>query len=52
MSATNPSPHFKDSEQNITRTVEGKLQGVQAEIRNLERKFEVADGKMQAHYHK
>ena len=32
------------------RAVEGKLLGVQAEIRELERKFEAAVGKMQAHY--
>ena len=51
MSTTNPSPHFKDLEQKNTRAVEGKLRGVQAKIRELERKFEVADGKIQAHYH-
>ena len=32
--------------------MEGSLQGVQAEIQELERTFEAADGKTQAHYHK
>ena len=31
--------------------MEGSLQGVQADIWELERKFEVADGKAQAYYH-
>ena len=51
MSTTNPSSCFKGLEQKITRAVEGKLQGVQAEVKELERKSEVADGKTQAHYH-
>ena len=34
-----------------TRAVEGRFWGVQAEIWELERKFEVADGKTHAHYH-
>ena len=51
MSTTNPSPCFKDLEQRTTRAVEGNMWGVQAEISELEWKFKVADGKMQAHYH-
>ena len=51
MSTTDPSPHFRDSEQRMTRAVEESLWGVQAKIQELERKFMVADGKTQAHYH-
>ena len=36
----------------MIRVMEGSLWGVQAEIWELERKFEMADGKAQAHYHK
>ena len=51
MSTTNPSSYFKSFGQWTTRAMEGSLQGVQAEICELERKLEVADGKTQAHYH-
>ena len=52
MSISNPSPHFKGLGQRITRAVEGGLLRMQAEIHELERRFEVVDGKTQAHYHK
>ena len=51
MSTVNLSPHFKGLQQKMTRAVEGRLFGVPGKIRELERKFEAADGKMQAHYH-
>ena len=35
----------------MTRAVEGKLQRAQTKIRELERNFEVAAGKMHARYH-
>ena len=50
MSTTNPSPHFKGPEQKTITAVEGKLWGIQAEIKELERKFTVAGGKMHTHY--
>ena len=52
MSTTNPSLHFKGLGQRMTRAIEGSLWGMQAEIQELKRKFKVADGKTQAHYHK
>ena len=51
MSTNNPSPHFKGTEQKMTREVEGKFWGVQTKIKELERKFKAADGKTQVHYH-
>ena len=36
----------------MTKAVEGKLWEMQAEIWEMERKFEMADGKAQVHYHK
>ena len=52
MSTTNPSPDFKGFGQRMTRAMERNLWGVQAQIQELERKFKVADGNTQAHYHK
>ena len=51
MHKTNPSPYFKGLEQKMAREVEGKLQGVQAKIRELEMRLEAADGKTQAQNH-
>ena len=51
MSITNPSPHFKGLGQRMTRAMDESLQGVKAEIWELERKFEVADDKTQVSYH-
>ena len=51
MGTTNSSPCFKGYKQKMTRAVERKLWVVQVEIKELERKFKAADGKMQAHYH-
>ena len=38
MSTTNHSPHFKGLGQKMTNALEGSLQGVEAEIQELEQK--------------
>ena len=50
INANNPSPCFKGLGQWTIRAVEESLQRVQAHIHELERKVEMADGKVQAHY--
>ena len=51
MSTTNPSTHFNSLGQRMSRAMERSLQGVQAKILELERRFGAADGKTQPHYH-
>ena len=51
MSTTNPSPCFKGLGQRTTRAVEGSSWGMQVAFWEMDRRFDMADGKVQAYYH-